>query len=178
MTRFHITAKGDPGLCKAEVRGCPLGGDADHFDSAEEARSAFEASQGSALAEPEKKPSATARIGVQVAEEAASGAVYLTDNQRDAFDAWLEDNDKWGKEDQNADYHDAEYFAQHMQFSDTPDDDFEDHYNSTAILGEVRTRVTFFTDDSYRTTHGESITLRRKDIDGHDFDRIIDKHRR
>lgn len=45
MPRYHITKAGNPGVCKAKHR-CPLGDmEADHYDSKEEARSAFELKQ-------------------------------------------------------------------------------------------------------------------------------------
>lgn len=44
MAKYHITAKGDPGVCRA-TKSCPLGGENDHFDSKEAAREAFEERQ-------------------------------------------------------------------------------------------------------------------------------------
>jgi hypothetical protein len=41
MARFHITAKGTTAPCTAQIS-CRLGGDADHFDSAEAAQQAYE----------------------------------------------------------------------------------------------------------------------------------------
>lgn len=37
MTKWHIKEDGTPGICKAEVQPCPLGGDDSHFDSYESA---------------------------------------------------------------------------------------------------------------------------------------------
>lgn len=42
MARYHITAKGEPALCRAVKNPCPLGGE--HFSTAAEARKSFEAS--------------------------------------------------------------------------------------------------------------------------------------
>ena len=44
MARYHINAKGEPGVCRAQ-QSCPFGGAEDHYGSADEARQAFEASQ-------------------------------------------------------------------------------------------------------------------------------------
>lgn len=41
MARYHITASGDPGLCRAQIE-CPLGDSELHFETKEEARKAFE----------------------------------------------------------------------------------------------------------------------------------------
>lgn len=41
--RYHITAKGNPGQCRAKAGNCPLSSDDHHFDSKEEAAAAFEA---------------------------------------------------------------------------------------------------------------------------------------
>ena len=38
MGKFHITADGTPGPCKASKRACPLGGDNEHFSSLKEAQ--------------------------------------------------------------------------------------------------------------------------------------------
>lgn len=47
MSKYHVnTATGDAGACRAEKGQCPFGGDAQHYDSPELARAAFEASQG------------------------------------------------------------------------------------------------------------------------------------
>lgn len=51
MSAFHInTETGEVGKCSAHKGKCPFGGAADHFDSALEARSAYEASMGLGLA--------------------------------------------------------------------------------------------------------------------------------
>lgn len=42
MTRFHINAKGEAGPCRAINGNCPFGSVEDHFDSLEDARSAYE----------------------------------------------------------------------------------------------------------------------------------------
>lgn len=45
MSKYHIKADGNPGLCKATVRSCPRGDDSEHFNSKDEARTAFEETQ-------------------------------------------------------------------------------------------------------------------------------------
>lgn len=47
MAKYHINWKGEPGLCTAEKKACPLGGDSDHFDSPESARAAYESAHSS-----------------------------------------------------------------------------------------------------------------------------------
>lgn len=56
MAKFHINPEtGNPGNCIAADGNCPYGADAPHFSSAEDARTAFEASQnGSFIAEAQK----------------------------------------------------------------------------------------------------------------------------
>lgn len=41
MAKYHITAKGNPGLCRATKR-CPLGGENEHYSTKEEAQKAYE----------------------------------------------------------------------------------------------------------------------------------------
>lgn len=44
MAKFHINGNGEAGQCKAEKGGCPFGGENEHFESAADARTAFESS--------------------------------------------------------------------------------------------------------------------------------------
>lgn len=44
MAKYHITKKGEPGVCRA-TKACPLGDESNHYESKEEASEAFEASQ-------------------------------------------------------------------------------------------------------------------------------------
>lgn len=44
MTKYHITKKGEPGVCRA-TKSCPLGVESDHYSSREEAQKAYETSQ-------------------------------------------------------------------------------------------------------------------------------------
>lgn len=48
MAKYHINRTGDAGLCKATLGNCPFGDAVDHYDTAEEARAAYEASYGAA----------------------------------------------------------------------------------------------------------------------------------
>lgn len=41
MAKYHITASGDPGICRALIK-CPLGDEALHFETAADTRSAYE----------------------------------------------------------------------------------------------------------------------------------------
>lgn len=43
--RFHLNAKGEPGVCRATVKPCPLGGPADHYMSKVEALKAYKLKQ-------------------------------------------------------------------------------------------------------------------------------------
>lgn len=54
MTKYHVNpATGNPGACRATQR-CPFGSlEEDHFDSPEQARGAYEASQGNSFAKPQ-----------------------------------------------------------------------------------------------------------------------------
>ena len=51
MARYHINSKGEPGVCKAQ-QACPFGGAEEHYDSADQAREAFEAQQGGSFDQP------------------------------------------------------------------------------------------------------------------------------
>lgn len=48
MAKFHITKKGEPGVCQA-LYSCPLGGEDEHFGTREEAQRAYEAKMTSEL---------------------------------------------------------------------------------------------------------------------------------
>lgn len=37
MAKYHISKSGEPAVCRASVRPCPIGGESDHFKSKEEA---------------------------------------------------------------------------------------------------------------------------------------------
>jgi hypothetical protein len=52
MAKYHINAKGEPGVCRATKGNCPLGGDTDHYSSPEAARSAYEKNQAPLFTEP------------------------------------------------------------------------------------------------------------------------------
>lgn len=43
MAKYHITVKGEPGLCRATSKPCPLGGEADHYPTKQDAQEAYEA---------------------------------------------------------------------------------------------------------------------------------------
>ena len=46
MAKFHINGNGEAGQCRAQAGGCPFGGEAEHFTTAEAARESFEARMG------------------------------------------------------------------------------------------------------------------------------------
>lgn len=48
MTKYHITKKGEPAPCTAQIN-CRLGGENEHYSTREEAQKAFEESQGSSF---------------------------------------------------------------------------------------------------------------------------------
>lgn len=58
--KYHISQKGNPESCYAKTRGCPLGGEDEHYTSPEAARAAFEKSQGQTTVNGLKKNSAKA----------------------------------------------------------------------------------------------------------------------
>lgn len=46
MTKYHINPRtGNPGVCRASIQQCPLGGDSSHFKTKEEARADYEETQ-------------------------------------------------------------------------------------------------------------------------------------
>lgn len=62
MAKFHINNAGEAGQCRATQGGCPFGGDAQHYESPEFARQAFELSMaGSQVPEVSKKTSGASR---------------------------------------------------------------------------------------------------------------------
>lgn len=70
MAKFHVNNSGEAGQCKATQGGCPFGGDAQHYESSEVARQAFELSMaGSQVPEVSKK---TSRVSRHDAVEAAT----------------------------------------------------------------------------------------------------------
>lgn len=47
---FHVNpTTGEPGLCRASVKACPFGGEADHYETQADARRAFEDSMASTI---------------------------------------------------------------------------------------------------------------------------------
>lgn len=66
MAKFHIKEDGSPGACSATVKACPRGGEHEHYDTAEDARRAYEkVNEGTAWGSMKKpagaKPPAPAR---------------------------------------------------------------------------------------------------------------------
>lgn len=54
MAKYHLKENGDPARCRAKLRACPRGGEADHYSSKDEARAAYEAKLGSGSIVPDK----------------------------------------------------------------------------------------------------------------------------
>lgn len=50
--KYHITKAGAPGVCRASVKNCPLGGKEEHYSTPEEARAAFEKAMGEKMVSP------------------------------------------------------------------------------------------------------------------------------
>lgn len=61
MSKYHLTAKGEPGVCRAKPGNCPLGSDSEHFTSADAARTHFENNQGAVLAGARKAEKKTGK---------------------------------------------------------------------------------------------------------------------
>lgn len=59
MERWHIKPNGEPGLCSAEIRGCPYGGPEAHYTSKEAAQKSFEDKMGGGLTSVKVLPSDT-----------------------------------------------------------------------------------------------------------------------
>lgn len=53
MAKYHITKKGEPGVCRA-TKTCPLGGESEHYSNKEEAAKAFEEKQSENLIPKQK----------------------------------------------------------------------------------------------------------------------------
>lgn len=70
--RFHLKENGEPAVCTASVRACPLGNASEHFDSKEKARAYFEESMNAETVKtvsrggniPEKNPFRIANFAV------------------------------------------------------------------------------------------------------------------
>lgn len=78
MAKFHVNNSGEAGQCRAAQGGCPFGGDAQHYESPEVARQAFELSMaGSQVPEASKKTSGSGRT--EAVEAAVRGEWYPSD---------------------------------------------------------------------------------------------------
>lgn len=78
MAKFHVNNAGEAGQCRATQGGCPFGGEAQHYESPEVAREAFELSMaGSQLPEASKKTSDSSRA--EAVEAAMRGEWYSSD---------------------------------------------------------------------------------------------------
>lgn len=103
MGKFHINGKGEPGACRAEIA-CPFGGENEHYDTAADARRAYEKVQeGTAWASVSKGPkpapapdarplpSATERAAAEKAQ--AANAFAAADYEwRQAMALWDDDS--------------------------------------------------------------------------------------
>lgn len=56
MAKYHITSKGEPGVCRATSRPCPLGGEEEHYGSKAEAQQAYEKKMGESTPPPSVSP--------------------------------------------------------------------------------------------------------------------------
>lgn len=54
MVKFHISDDGNPRACKAQVGKCPIGEEAPHFETKENARAYYEDSQGDVFVAPKR----------------------------------------------------------------------------------------------------------------------------
>lgn len=91
MTKFHVNAKGEPGVCKALVS-CPFGDlEADHYDSKEGARKAYEAFAQQHLDAKRAKYEALVDEGFAAASEKV---LRRADDDHDVTLARLSDTDR------------------------------------------------------------------------------------
>lgn len=81
MAKYHITGKGEPGLCRANKKACPLGGLDEHYDSPEAAMKAFEALQSGSFESPAFK-----RSKVRDSEGNLATVFHGTNTLFDSFD--------------------------------------------------------------------------------------------
>lgn len=81
MAKYHITAKGEAGLCRASKKPCPLGGSEDHYDSPEAAMKAFEELQNGSFESPAFK-----RSKVRGSDGELLTVFHGTDSVFDSFD--------------------------------------------------------------------------------------------
>lgn len=66
MAKYHITSKGEPGLCRASKSPCPLGGESEHYASKDEAQAAYEKANATNLFLPTPvKPAPNAPVTVE-----------------------------------------------------------------------------------------------------------------
>ena len=78
MPKYHLTAKGEPAPCSAQLRPCPRGGEEAHYPTPEAAQQAFEASMGSGVASSvSKKPYPVAGDTVRIAYGASAAEASL-----------------------------------------------------------------------------------------------------
>ena len=90
MDRYHINAKGEPGLCRAQSR-CPFGGPSDHYNSLQEAQKVYEERQAQQVAKSLRKtPKALAKAIAEVDEawgpQGFKSQAQMTDQERNIAD--------------------------------------------------------------------------------------------
>lgn len=71
MAKFHVNNAGEVGQCKATQGGCPFGGDAQHYESPEIARKAYELSMASS-----QVPTVTKKVSKAEAESIAEKEAF------------------------------------------------------------------------------------------------------
>lgn len=94
MAKYHVNAKGETGICKAQNGGCPFGGESEHYATPEAAREAFEASNSSFAVVIKKTAQDGARREIRSHDAQLETAVQAAQQAFDAADDkadWMED---------------------------------------------------------------------------------------
>lgn len=87
MTKFHVNNKGEAGQCRANQGGCPFGGEAQHYDSIEKARTAYESSRSAEQIPVTVKKTASGKGNKDLRSESPKPPL-----SREDFDPSLHDN--------------------------------------------------------------------------------------
>lgn len=100
MAKYHITAKGNPGVCRAKIK-CPFGDlEKEHYATKEEARTAFEkkmeesSAQSSSLQKPKQERAGKVAIGNLYFEPSGEGE-FVTSKGGDILGRLTPEGERW-----------------------------------------------------------------------------------
>ena len=163
--KYHISpTTGNPNLCRAEQRACPLGGDAPHYASKEEARAAFEAAHGGEGLRPLTKQDRLAALHQvrQTWEEYPTSPTLATLEQASAY---ARKHKKLVA---------AAYFSEDPAYSLKLEQDYDGTGSDWALIGVRRYLVAMPDGDFVHVTHRTSMDVQLDN--GWEFYPMADGH--